>query len=110
MNKQAPWQTILYFILLIFVVMGLSVISNHLWGGKSEQLPPQQELIIKEEMTIARFGQANNLSEPLLKEIFDLKVPADVDKNLSEYGTPDQVTALVRKKWPWPPNMPRRTG
>ncbi|MDZ4165009.1 MAG: ferredoxin family protein [Smithellaceae bacterium] len=98
MNKQSPWQTILFFLLLIFTVVVLSVASNDLWGGKSEQLPPQQELIINEGMTIAQFGQVNDLSEPLLKEIFDLKVPAELDKKLGAYGTTDQVTALVRKK------------
>lgn len=98
MNKQSPWQTILYFVLLIFVVVGMSVISNRLWGGKSEQLPPQQELIINEGMTIDQFGQANSLSNLLLKEIFNLQGEANLDNKLSEYGTTDQVTALVRKK------------
>lgn len=76
----------------------LSIISTRIWGGKPEQLPKPKELVIDKEMTISQFGQANSLPNPVLKEIFDLKVPSDLAKKIGEYGTPEQVAARVTKK------------
>jgi polyferredoxin len=49
-------------------------------------------------MTVSQFGKANDLSPPLLKEIFSLTAPADLERELSNYGTPDQITTLVTRK------------
>jgi len=98
MDKHPQLRTSLYFILIIVLVIGLSIISTRIWGGKAEQLQKVNEPIIEKEMTINQFGQANALPNPVLKEIFDLKVQSDLGKKLEEYGTPDQIAAMVIKK------------
>ena len=98
MAKHSSTRTIVLFLLLIILVIGLSLISNHLWGGKPEELPELKELIIRERMTVGEFGQANDLPNPVLKEIFELQDKSDFQKNLSEYGTPEQIESLVKMK------------
>ena len=98
MLKHSHLKTTLLFILMIVLVVGLSIISTRIFGGKPE--PPQEvkRLIIEKEMTIIQFGQANGLTNQVLKEIFDLKVKADLEKKLNEYGTADQIAFMVTKK------------
>jgi len=98
MKKESPLRTIFLLVILVGLVIGLSLISNRIWGGKPEELPEQKGLVIEPEMTVGAFGRANELSNPALKSIFDLKTRSDLDKKLSEYGSPDQITAFVKKK------------
>jgi polyferredoxin len=98
MAKHSPLKTAIFFILIIVLVVGLSIISNRIWGGKPEQLPEVKELKIEKEMTITQFGQANELPNTVLKEIFDLKVKSDLEKKIGEYGTSDQIASMVKKK------------
>jgi len=98
MKAESPSKTLILFILIIFLVVGLSFISNQLWNDKPETLPELNELIINEEMTIAEFGQTNNLPNPVLKEVFDLKTKQDLQKPLKQYGSSEQITSLITKK------------
>ena len=98
MTKHSASRTIVLFLFLIVLVIGLSLISNMLWRSKPEKLPEPAELVIGKEMTVGEFGRVNNLPNPLLKGIFDLQVRSDLQKKLSHYGTPDQVRSLVIKK------------
>ena len=98
MEKQQRLRTILYFISIIILVVGLSIISSQIWGGKSEQQKKPVKLIINNEMTILQFGQINGLPEKVLKELFDLKAKSDLEKKVDTYGTHDQIISLVTKK------------
>ena len=98
MKKYPQLRTAIYFILIIVLALGLSIISIRIWEGKPEQPQQLKELIIDKEMTINQFGQANALPNTVLKELFDLKVQSDLRKKLDEYGTPDQVAHMVNKK------------
>jgi len=49
-------------------------------------------------MTVSEFGRANDLPNPLLKDIFGLQFRSDLQKKLNEYGIPDQIKSLVKKK------------
>jgi ferredoxin len=98
MTKYSSTQAIFLFLLLIALVIGLSLISNYLWGGKPEELPAAKELVIREQMTVGEFGQANDFPNPVLREIFKLQDKSDLQKNLSEYGTPEQIESLVKMK------------
>ncbi len=91
-------RTMVLFLLLIIFVMGLSIISSRLWGGLPEKLPEPKEFVIDREMTVGEFGRANDLPDPILKGIFGLKVKSDLQKKISEYGTPDQIKSLVKEK------------
>ena len=98
MLKPSPLKTAILFVLIIILVVGLSVMSNRIWGGKSEQLPQLKKFVIEKEMTVIQFGQANDLPSPVLKEIFELKDKSDLERKISEYGTSDQIAPLVAKK------------
>jgi len=98
MIKNSSLRTIILFISLSALVVGLSIISNNIWGGKPEKLSELNELIIEKEMTISQFGKANDLPNSVLKEIFDLKVKSDLGKKLNEYGTSDGIASIVGKK------------
>jgi len=98
MEKHSRLRTALYFTAIIVLVVGLSIFSTQIWGGKSEQPQTFAKLIIDKEMTIIQFGQANQLSETFLKELFDLKVKTELEKKLDIYGTHNQITSLVTKK------------
>lgn len=98
MRNESSFRTVFLLVVLVGLVIGLSLISNRIWGGKPEELPEQKDLVIEPEMTVGAFGRANDLSNPVLKTIFDLKTRSDLEKKLSEYGSPDQITALVKKK------------
>jgi len=95
---RSPLITIISFVLIIVIVVGLSIISMQVWGGKPEQQPAIKELIVDGGMTVVQFGQANALTNKALKEIFDLRSKADLEKRLDEYGTPGQVASMVKKK------------
>jgi polyferredoxin len=98
MMNQSPARTIIYFIITIALIIGLSIISNRLWGGKTEELPEIKDLFITAEMTIAEFGQMNNISNPVLKEIFNLQDQSELEKKLGEFGELEQVNALIIKR------------
>jgi NAD-dependent dihydropyrimidine dehydrogenase PreA subunit len=98
MTRNSSLRTVILFIFLTALVVGLSLMSNRIWGGKPEQQPERNELIIETEMTVIQFGKANELPNSVLKEIFGLKVKSDLEKKLNEYGTPDQIVSMVSKK------------
>jgi len=98
MIKKTWLITLILFVFLISLVVGLSLISNRIWGDKPESPPDLNELIIEKEMTISQFGRTNKLPDKVLKEIFDLKDKSDLGKRLSEYGTTNQISSLANKK------------
>jgi len=98
MKKESPFRTVILVVALIIFVVGLSIVSNRIWGGKPEKPQESGELIIEDDMTVFQFGQANNLPNPVLKEIFELQVKSDLQKSLSEYGSPEQIKSMVLGK------------
>jgi ferredoxin len=98
MAKHSRLKTAILFIFIIVLVVGLSTISNRIWSDKPEQLQEAKELIIEKEMTLTQFGQANELPNTVLKEIFDLKEKSDLEKKISEYGNSGQIASMVKKK------------
>jgi polyferredoxin len=98
MAKSSSLKTSVLFIALIALVIGLSLSSNRIWGGKPEKAPEIIDLKIEKSMTVGQFGQANGLPNPALKEIFGLQARSDLQKKLSEYGTPGQIASMVTKK------------
>jgi NAD-dependent dihydropyrimidine dehydrogenase PreA subunit len=98
MVKNSPLRTAILFTSIVVLVASLSILSNRFWGGKPEPLPKKKTLITADEMTVLQFGQANDLSNAVLKEIFEVKEQSDLEKKLPAYGTSDQVTAMVTKK------------
>ena len=98
MPKSSKSKTVFLFLALAVFVTSLSILSGRLWGGKPESIPEISELKINQNMTVEEFGKANSLPNPVLKEIFSLKSKSDLDKKLSEFGTPGQLKSRVTKK------------
>ncbi len=98
MVNDSLLKTALFIILLIVLVVGLSLLSVRIWSGKSETLPGPKKLALGMEMTVSRFGKANEIPNPVLKEIFKLEAKSDLDKKLHEFGTANQIASLVAKK------------
>lgn len=86
-NSSTMW---LKFIVLVVAVVSLSAASISLWGGMEEKIMDIPELVIDRDMTLAEFGSANNLGNPLLKEVFGLQSKSDLQKKLSEYSLTDE--------------------
>ena len=98
MKEQSQVKVILTFVLLIILIIGLSIVSNLLWKRIPEKLPELNQLTFNGEMTIDQFGKENNLPNPVLKEIFDLQTKTELKKQLKEYGSSEEISALIKKK------------
>jgi len=91
-------RTAVYFLLTVAVVVAGSLLAGRLWSGKPEQLPETVQVIVREDMTIAEFGQANSLDRPTLKGLFDLQAPSDLQKKVADMGmTPEQLTKKLNQ-------------
>jgi polyferredoxin len=86
------------FMVILAVVVGASTISSRIQGGKAENPQTNHSLVLSQEMTVRQFGQANNLSLQILKDIFNFTATADLENKITEYGTSKQVTSLVTRK------------
>jgi polyferredoxin len=95
---RSSLKTAATLILLIVFIIGLSLISNRIRSGEAKKVKAPDNLIIKEEMTVKEFGQANSLSNDFLSEMFQLKEKENLKNKISDYGTPEKITALVTKE------------
>ncbi len=90
------WGTLL--ITIAFVVI-FSIISVSMWGEKEEIIADDIQLRATAEMTVAEFGQINSLSKPLLKEVFNLESPDQMQELIAAFGMSlEQITIKVNKK------------
>jgi NAD-dependent dihydropyrimidine dehydrogenase PreA subunit len=90
MDKSSALPVLLKFTVLVILVTALSMASAALWGGESEKIMDIPELVIDRNMTLAQFGQANNLANPVLKEVFGLQSKNDLQKNLGDFDLTDK--------------------
>jgi len=91
-------RTIILFAITVMIVIWASVISNRLWSGEIEQLPDDITIAIGSDMTVAQFGQKYNLSNPVLKQIFNLTSPADLKKPVLDFEmSPEQLNRKVNQ-------------
>ena len=91
-------RTIILFAITVMIVIWASVISTRLWSGEIEQLPDDITIAIGSDMTVAQFGQKYNLSNPVLKQIFNLTSPADLKKPVLDFEmSPEQLNRKVNQ-------------
>ncbi|PLY02499.1 MAG: 4Fe-4S ferredoxin [Desulfuromonas sp.] len=82
---------------LAFVII-TSIISVNLWGEKAEVIAEDVQLTLTMEMTVAQFGTANELSKTLLKEVFGLSTPEQMEQPLGSFGlSQEQISEKVNK-------------
>ncbi len=79
-------RTVLYFVIILFVVVAASVVSSNLWAGKEELLPGDITVTVSEDMTVKEFGQKHNLNRKVLKKVFSLTSQDDLQKRVADFG------------------------
>ena len=84
------WRTIISLVFILFIVVFTSFISSHLWAGKQEKLPESIEITASEDITVAEFGKKLNLDRQVLRNVFNLKSPADLKKKVADFGMDEQ--------------------
>lgn len=98
MTTESKGRTALYFTVLVLSVVILSSLSMTLWEEIPETLPSDQELVLQASMTIKEFGEANQLSNTVLKEVFGLESPEDLQGTLSSTGIPLETLSVEVNK------------
>jgi len=86
MEEKKDLRPILLWLVSLALVLLLSSLSTQLWGGKSEKIEEHRPLTIQEDMTLAEFGEVNQLSNSLLKSVFGLTTKEDLQKKLKDCG------------------------
>jgi polyferredoxin len=86
MNTSGTIKIVLTFVVIIALVVALSSVSNSIWNDKPEKIEVTTELIFTDGMTVAEFGQTNDIPNPTLKELFGLKTKDDLGKKLDGFG------------------------
>jgi NAD-dependent dihydropyrimidine dehydrogenase PreA subunit len=88
-------KVLIPFVVLVAVVVGLSFLSSRLWGGPPEGQVENRSLLVEASMTVAQFGQRNQLPPALLKRVFDLAAPGDQQRAIAAFGM--STEQIVRK-------------
>ncbi|MBN1980983.1 MAG: 4Fe-4S binding protein [Chitinivibrionales bacterium] len=73
------------FVLIIAITVFLAVQSSKLWGDKQEKDSTPKTLVLESNMTVAQFGEKNNIGNPTLKQIFNLQSKSDLQRPLSDF-------------------------
>lgn len=79
-------RPIIYFSIIISIVISASVVSSRLWSGKGEEMPEAVTVETSEGITVGQFGKKYNLDRPVLKKIFDLQSPSELNNKVADYG------------------------
>lgn len=98
MGQRSRNSVAISAVFLVISVAALSWAFTGLWGGKQERSAVPRELVIRPGMTVAEFGQANNLQNNLLKEVFDLRELSELRRQVSTYGLSAEEIAARTKK------------
>jgi polyferredoxin len=84
-------RNVLYFILTLFIVISASAVSSRLWSGKEEFRPENIAVTVSEGMTVAEFGKKHDLSQQMLKKVFNLTSPDDLKKQVADFGMNEEL-------------------
>jgi len=79
-------RTAVYFIAILLIVVTGSAVSSHFWAGEQEKQPESVAVTVSEGMTVAEFGRKNELDRKVLKKIFNLTSPDDLQKQVADFG------------------------
>jgi NAD-dependent dihydropyrimidine dehydrogenase PreA subunit len=98
MNRRVLMKVIVQFLVVVIITVLLSLLSSFLWRGDTEKIPQRVSLVFADDMTVAAFGTANELPNPVLKEVFGLNRTTDLEKPLASFGlTQTQITKRVEQ-------------
>jgi hypothetical protein len=77
MDYKKSLRPVLFWLISLVFVPLFSSLSAQLWGGKSEKVEEPRALTIQENMTLAEFGEVNQLPSSVLKSVFGLTTSGD---------------------------------
>src|SRR4030043_2400338 len=98
MEQNKNLRPILFWLISLIFVLLFSLLSTQLWGGKSEKVEEFRPLTIQEDMTLAEFGEVNQLPSSVLKSVFDLTTKEDLQKKLKDCGlSAEEINKQVNK-------------
>jgi len=88
----------LKLIALVTAVVLLSFFSANLWQGKPETKADPAPLVFRDGMTIAEFGNENELPKEVLKKAFQLQSKEDLQKTVESLNIPrNEIAGRVSK-------------
>ena len=86
-------------VITLAIVIITSIVSVNMWAEEEEVIAEDLQLKITAEMTVAEFGETNALSKTLLKDVFDLQSPEQMQEPLTSFGMSlDQLELKVNKQ------------
>ncbi len=85
-------------VLLSVLIVALSFFSVVLWDAKPEEIPEARDWVLNEQMRIAEFAEANNVTEQILKEALHLTSKEELSKTIGSLGfSLAEIIARVEK-------------
>ncbi len=98
MNQIPKTKLSLRLFLLVAFIIFSSYLVTQVWKQKKEEIPDKQLLSYHSTMNLTDFGETNNLSNQILKEVFQLKSSEELGKTLNEFPFDlKQLTTKVDK-------------
>jgi polyferredoxin len=85
------WRTTISLIFILFLIIFTSYVSSRLWAGKPEELPDSIDITVSEGITAAEFGKKYDLDHGVLKNLFNLKSPADLKKQVADFSISEEM-------------------
>ena len=79
-------RTIISLVIVLLIIVSTSYVSSRLWAGKPEQLPESIEITASQDITVAEFGKKHNIDSQVLRNVFDLKSKADLQRQVFDFG------------------------
>lgn len=87
-----------WLLLLAAFVVGSSMVSVRLWGGKPERLPDKSSLTVTPAMTPRALAATNHLPEKVVRRALRLRADADWERPLADLGiTPSEARTRVHQ-------------
>ena len=86
MEQKKNLGPFLFWLISLVLVVLFSSLSTQLWGGKSEKIEEPRALTIQEDMTLAEFGEVNQLPNSVLMSVLGLTAEEDLQKKLKDCG------------------------
>ena len=98
MQQSSKYSIFLRLFFLVGFVIFSSYLVTQAWVQKKEQIPEKQLLTYSTTMTLQKFGEVNNLSKQILKDVFDLQSTEVLEKTLDQFPfNEDELTTKVDK-------------
>ena len=73
-------------VIALGLIIGLSIFSVEIWSEKAEVIEASSGIVLSPDMSVEAFGKSNGLDRSVLKELFGLSAPTDLQKTVGAFG------------------------